>query len=484
MSARQSRIITLSGLICVLLLGNLWTSPLWAAFLSGQKAALVLGQPDFASNSMVDNQKRIDMPNDIAIDPVSKKVFVTDISYRRVLRFGSIDSLTNGASAEAVLGQPDFNTSNANTTPNGMISPTALAFSSNGALWVADYINNRVLRFDNAATKPNGASADGVLGQAGFFTATSDTAQNRMSYPIALTIDSNGTLWVADQGNHRVLRFNNPTSKENGANADGVLGQMNFTTKTSGTTRNTFELPSGVAVDSKGTLWVADNGNARVLRFDAAASKPNGADADGVLGQPNFTSDTPKTSQNGMLDPLRIAVDSSGRLWVADSKNHRVLRFENAATKPNGANADGVLGQSNFTSTTENLSQTGFNGPWGLAVDQSGALWVADSLNKRVLRFKSLIAQTISFLPLANRHYGDGPFMVAANASSGLPVTFSSATPTVCTVSGNTVTLKAIGTCTITASQAGDNLTYLAAPNVQQSFIVQPPNVLLPFVVR
>lgn len=424
MSARQSRIITLSGLICVLLLGNLWTSPLWAAFLSGQKAALVLGQPDFASNSMVDNQKRIDMPNDIAIDPVSKKVFVADISYRRVLRFGSIDSLTNGASAEAVLGQPDFHTADAKTTANGMILPTGLAFSSNGTLWVADYYNHRVLRFDNAATKPNGASADGVLGQAGFFTATSGTTQNRMSYPTDLTIDSNGTLWVVDQGNHRVLRFNNPTTKENGANADGVLGQMNFTSKTTGTTRNTFELPSGVAADSKGTLWVADNGNARVLRFDAAASKPNGADADGVLGQPNFTS------------------------------------------------------------TTENISQTGFNGPWGLAIDQNGALWVTDSGNRRALRFNNLSAQTITFLPLANRHYGDGPFMVAANASSGLPVTFSSATPTVCTVSGNTVTLKAIGTCTITASQAGDNLTYLAAPNVQQSFIVQPPNVLLPFVVR
>jgi RHS repeat-associated protein len=79
--------------------------------------------------------------------------------------------------------------------------------------------------------------------------------------------------------------------------------------------------------------------------------------------------------------------------------------------------------------------------------------------------------QTITFAALATRNYGDAPFTVSATASSGLAVTFSSTTPTLCSVSGSTVTLIAAGTCTIAADQAG-NANYNAAAQVAQSFTV------------
>jgi hypothetical protein len=94
-------------------------------------------------------------------------------------------------------------------------------------------------------------------------------------------------------------------------------------------------------------------------------------------------------------------------------------------------------------------------------VDQSFAVTLA------------LISQTITFGPLNNVVIGMAPFTVNASASSGLPVTFSSLTVSMCTVSGNAVTLVAVGTCTIRAAQAG-NGTYAAAPNVDQSFGVTP----------
>jgi len=83
----------------------------------------------------------------------------------------------------------------------------------------------------------------------------------------------------------------------------------------------------------------------------------------------------------------------------------------------------------------------------------------------------SLTPQTIVFAALVDRVLGAAPFTVSATASSGLPVTFASLTAPVCAVSGNTVTLVAVGTCTIRASQAG-NANYAAAPNVDQSFAV------------
>jgi uncharacterized membrane protein len=80
-------------------------------------------------------------------------------------------------------------------------------------------------------------------------------------------------------------------------------------------------------------------------------------------------------------------------------------------------------------------------------------------------------SQTISFGALSNQAFGTAPFPVGATASSGLPVSFASITPGVCTVSGATVTLDAVGTCTIRATQAG-NANYTAAIPVKQSFSV------------
>ena len=79
--------------------------------------------------------------------------------------------------------------------------------------------------------------------------------------------------------------------------------------------------------------------------------------------------------------------------------------------------------------------------------------------------------QTITFGPLANQALGTAPFTLSATASSGLPVSFASTTPAVCTVSGSTVTLAAVGQCSIQASQAG-NGSYAAATPVTQSFQV------------
>ncbi len=79
--------------------------------------------------------------------------------------------------------------------------------------------------------------------------------------------------------------------------------------------------------------------------------------------------------------------------------------------------------------------------------------------------------QTITFGAIPNQALGTPPFTVSATASSGLTVSFNSQSTSVCTVSGNTVTLVAAGTCTIQATQAG-NANYLAATAVNQSFQV------------
>ena len=89
-------------------------------------------------------------------------------------------------------------------------------------------------------------------------------------------------------------------------------------------------------------------------------------------------------------------------------------------------------------------------------------------------------SQTITFGALSNLALGTAPFTVSATASSGLPVSFASTTSTVCTVSGTTVTLVAVGTCTIQATQSA-NATYPAPTPVNQSFQVTPESQTITF---
>lgn len=92
----------------------------------------------------------------------------------------------------------------------------------------------------------------------------------------------------------------------------------------------------------------------------------------------------------------------------------------------------------------------------------------------------SQAVQTISFGPLPGRLFSTTPFAVSATASSGLPVTFTSTTASVCTVSGNMVTLLTTGTCTVRASQNGDSVFAAAAP-VSQNTIVSKANQTIVF---
>jgi DNA-binding beta-propeller fold protein YncE len=284
---------------------------------NGMSASLVLGQANFTSNSPATTQTGMTNPTGIAVDPTTSKVFVADYINSRILRFASVASLSNGAAAEAVLGQPNFTSNALTTTQNGMWNPQDVYVDSAGRLWVADEGNHRVLRFDSAASKANGANADGVLGQADFTSRNAATTQDGMKFPGAVVVDSSGHLWVKDQDNHRVLRFDNAASKLNGANADGVLGQADFVSAVQGPTQNRMRYPRHIAVDSGGRLWVADNGS-RVLRFDDAASKANGANADGVLGQVDFTSAVYATTQTGMNNTAGIAIDNTGRLYESE----------------------------------------------------------------------------------------------------------------------------------------------------------------------
>src|SRR5579859_6946808 len=199
-SVRALRLVALLGL-CIALQGQLGSALLAqassASFSNGQAVVLVLGQPTFTT-STISIANQLDRPFALTVDATTGKVFVADSTNNRVLRFSSVVALTNGASAEAVLGQPDLASMAAATSQSGMFFPGSVTVDGSGTLWVADTNNNRVLRFAAASSKPSGANADGVLGQADFRSTMQVTSQSGMTNPAGVAVDASGTLWVAD----------------------------------------------------------------------------------------------------------------------------------------------------------------------------------------------------------------------------------------------------------------------------------------------
>ena len=398
--------LLLPGFTAALLLASPATGQSSRSIPNFAAANLVLGDTDFrggGTGGTTAKELSNGVTGDVAMDPVTRKIFVADGF--RVLRFATADALANGSAAEAVFGQGNFTATTAPTTPNEFrFSALGIYVDSSGRLWIADINNRRVLRFDNASTSGNFPAATRVYGQQNFTTNSSTFDAKGMAGPTDVVVDASDRLWVADANNNRVLRFDDISSKPSGASADAVLGQATLSTVGNGPeglSQSTMDLPYSLAVSSSGTLFVADRDNNRILRFTNAAGLTNGANATAVLGQTLFTTESTDVIASKMNLPSGISIAADDTLWVADRYNQRVLRFNDASTKGNGAAADGVLGQPDFFSNEQNNNNQGAFSqnsqgllfPEYLWVDDAkGGLWVSDSQNKRVLRFGGVSA--------------------------------------------------------------------------------------------
>lgn len=364
-------------------------SPVSAQFPPLPAADLVLGAADFDTpGSATATATGMSTPYGIAIDPTSGAVFVTDLDHNRVLRYPDLSSLTNGAAAEAAFGQPDLTQSAPGLSATSLNGPEGLHLDSSGRLWIADTANNRVLMYENASTLPTGSAADLVLGQPDFGSMDPGNSASQMNIPVHALVDGNDNLWVADRENNRVLKFVGASTLVNGAAASIVLGQVDFfQSDVLSATASTMENPSSLAIDAFDNLWIADYGHSRVLRFSNASLLVSGAAADGVLGQTDFVSENAGLGAQSIETPISPLIDPTGSLWVTDNSNHRILLFKNARLKSNGAPADGVIGQADLSTFAPGLSARKLQGPWASALDLSGRLWVCDADNDRVLRF-------------------------------------------------------------------------------------------------
>ena len=219
------------------------------------------------------------------------------------------------------------------------------------------------------------------------------TEEGKFKHPGGVAVDSKGNLWVLDHGNDRVEEFNEKGEyeKKEFGSAGGEVGEL--------------KEPDALTVDSKGNIWVADTANSRIEEFN---EKGECLQAFGKVG----------TGNGELKGPEGIAIDSHGDVWVSDTYNDRIEEFngkgeylktvgsgligepENIAVGPGGNVwvADWTNNRlEEFTANGELIRDVGSSGtgngqfkqPYGLTVDAYGNVWVADDSNSRVEEFNA-----------------------------------------------------------------------------------------------
>jgi uncharacterized protein (TIGR03437 family) len=307
-------------------------------------------------------------------------------------------------SANRVLGQDRFDTFSINLiegrefafvsqNAQGSCADAALAIDNTGDtphLYVADPCNNRVLGFKDVRKLTPGVTADIVIGQPDMQTALcnypsgdlNQPTKSSLCRPIGLLVDAGGNLYVADSGNGRVLRFPAPFAHQGGLQAaDRVVGQANFSSAPiTDPSDHTMAAPYGLAFSGVNGLLVSDVQHNRVLFFPMAngdLTSPQGEAATKVFGQPLFNKDDKGTDDTAMNGPHHLAGDSSGRPYVVDTGNNRVMIFgdpHDPSTPVADAHAVLII--------------SGLSSPRGVFVSPiTGEIWVTDTNNSKCLRY-------------------------------------------------------------------------------------------------
>jgi DNA-binding beta-propeller fold protein YncE len=294
------------------------------AFTTGQAASVVIGKPNFTINKICGqtNAGSLCDVNDLIVD-TQGNLFVADTDGDRVLEFKP--PFSNGMGASLVIGQSGFDSSTCASGSTHLCTPRSIAIDNHGNLFVVDSDNNRVLRFN--APLSSGEAASLVIGQSNFSknlcNRGGSASASNLCTPKGITFDKAGNLYVADADNNRVLLFLNPLKSDAAANR--VFGQPNFTGTACSTGAGGLCGPHRLRVSRNGQLLVSDSDNNRVLEYSTPLSS---SIANFVFGKPNFTGNTPTGGATGLAGPQGIAVDNHGNLYLTDEDNNRVLRYD------------------------------------------------------------------------------------------------------------------------------------------------------------
>lgn len=254
----------------------------------------------------------------------------------------TLSCATATATVSLFAGSPTGVANNTNGTgPNATFnSPAGVALDSKGNLYVADFGNNEIREITPAGVVTTFAGANGTT----------------FNGPAGVAVDSAGNVYVADENNNEIEMIT-PAGVVSVFAGSTTAGNANGTG-----TGAKFNAPKGIAIDSSGNLWVADSGNDNIREITVPGAVVTTYAGTGSAGNANGNG-----TSASFNNPVGLAVDSSGDLYVADFGNNEIRKIDST---------DAV--------TTFVPASAGLSGPYGVALDSGGNLYVTDSAHYEI----------------------------------------------------------------------------------------------------
>ena len=399
------------------------------------------------------------LPSSVVFDAAGNLFFVETGNHvvRKVTSAGIITTVAGN-------GVQGFSGDGRLATSAELDSPAGLALDAAGDLYIADSHNQRV-REVNATTgiiaTIAGTGAAGFSGDGGAATAA------RLDLPTALALDSAGSIYVADSGNHRVRRIAAATGVITTIAGNGIEA---FAGDNGPASAASIDSPNGLVLDAAGNLYIADTHNGRVRMVSAATGLISTVAGAGVLGGnvQSFGGDNGAATEAGLALPRGLAMDAAGNLYFADSANHRIRRIS-----PTGVITT-IAGQGTETFAGDNAPavSASLDSPQSVAVSPTGLLTLADSGNQRVRQLDALPApgpdiHTIAGLGTTTQGVLvlSGPSVVAYGNGSitATLATSSTATGSVTFLDTSGGTQTTLGTASLNTDSATISTSALAA---------------------
>ena len=381
---------------------------------------------------------RLRYPLSVAVDSTGN-LFIANGRDNNVRR---VDGVTGVITTAAGDGTSGFSGDGGLATGASLFAPRGLAADASGHLFIADAFNDRIRRVAADTEIITTVAGDGATGFSGDGGPATSASLNR---PNAVAIDASGNLFIADGSNYRVRRVDAATGIITTVAGDGTLGGSG---DGGPATSASFNYANGVAVDGSGNLFIAESH--RIRRVDGATGIITTVVGGAASG---FSGDGGPATSASLNFPSGLAVDGSGNLYISDSFNYRVRRVDAATGVITTVAGDGIRG---FSGDGGPATSASLNVPWGVAVDTSGNVYIADRDNHRVRRVD---AATGVITTVAGGFVGDGgpatssslnsPAGIALDASGNLYIADSAhhrvrlvdgATGTITTVAGTTST--------------------------------------------
>ncbi|MBI3784837.1 MAG: hypothetical protein HY270_15695 [Deltaproteobacteria bacterium] len=358
------------GLLAALPLAASWLPPLYATTLPrvGDIDSVVgsgVGDGRPASDAIVD-------PRGLSIRPVGGNVilYIADGSNNRIR---TVDGSTGIIATVAGTGHVGYSGDNGPATLADLRFPTDVLSDTVGNVYIADSDNNRVRRINTNGTITTyaGTGVAGSSGDGGIATAAT------LSAPRGLAFDAQGNLYVAEFSGNRIRRIaaNGIITTVAGSGTWGNLGD--------GGAANQAQLanPTGIAIDPRGSLYIADYNNSKIRVVDTTGIITTIA-GDGFQG---FVGDGGPAVASRLKLPYRVVFDPSGNLLILDNGNNRVRRIQAVSGIVSGAGIITTVAGNGANGSTGDGGAATAASLWylnGLAVGSSGLIYLGVTINQ------------------------------------------------------------------------------------------------------